>query len=171
MTDKLFDFNNANGNLVPVLKQMLEFIGTNLPAHAGIEKTVFNSRVILTELLTNSLKHSGSKSSLVHITINRLNVIITKTDHGKPLSLLGHNQLIPCKIPITNDILHTLYATAESNQQLCFTCEENNMEDILAIDDIVEHFGLLIITKAADNFTYNYDCIAKSNIFNVILSC
>ena len=161
-----FNFNNTNGNLIPALKQMLEFIGTNLRS----EKIAFSARVILTELLTNSLKHSGSTSSEVDIAISGKSVEITKTDYGRPLSLVTNNQVMPCKVPITNDILHTLYAIAKTTHQLHFVCEENNMDDILAIDDIVEHFGLLIITKAADNFTYSYDGSTKSNIFKVILN-
>jgi len=168
MVNKHFDFYNSGDNIVPALKQMLEFIGTNLPANARNEKMLFKARVILTELITNSLKHSGSSNTSMHIAIKGTDIVIIKTDVGKPLSLV--NNKTEGKVPITNDILHTLYAVTEATNQLYFVCEENKMEDILVIDDIVEHFGLLIITKASDNFTYNYDHTTKCNIFKVILT-
>jgi len=169
MANRQFVFLNNSDTLIAALKQMLEFVETNLPASTRAGKTIFNAKVVLTELLTNSIKHSGSSDTLITIEARNSSLLITKTDTGNPLSLID-NDLSSTKKPITNDILHTLYAVSERNDHLHFVCEENKMEDILAIDDIVEHFGLLIITKAADNFTYSYDHSTKSNIFKVILN-
>lgn len=166
MAKQQFEFINRSEHLIAVLKQMLHFINYSLPANAAAEDTIFKAKIIITELLTNSLKHSGTGSTLFDIEINDGALIIIKTDYGAPLSL---NSPAKQKVPVTNDILHTLYAVVDDENGIQFICEENNMDDILAIDNIVEHFGLLIITKATHQFVYNYDEQTKANIFKALL--
>lgn len=168
MAKKQFGFLNSYDSLIPVIKEVIGFINTNLPESAPVSEVLFNAKVIVTELLTNSLKHSGSNHTSIDVNISKKNVVITKTDHGRPLSLVGSAP--GGRIPITNDILHTLYAVKKAKGQLHFFYEENNLDDIVAIDDIVEHFGLLIITKAAGKFTYAYEAPTSTNIFKVILN-
>ena len=165
MVKQQFEFLNSVDHLTAVLKQMLNFIDNSLQDHPAAQQTVFKAKVIITELLTNSLKHSGTGSTLIDVVINRNKLEIIKIDFGAPLVLTHTTR----KLPITNDVLHTLYAIQKTQNKIQFICEENNLDDVMAIDDIVEHFGLLIITKAADNFTYIYEPEAKANKFKATL--
>lgn len=165
-----FEFITGNDKLTDALKQMLEFINDNLVANVPAINLLFKSKIILTELLTNALKHSLSRSTLVDITVESDNIIITKTDHGMPLPLIAYANSSVNKIPITNDILHTLYAIPEGKNTVRFGCEESTLEDLESIERIVEHFGLIIITKATDKFVYHYSEKTKANKFTATLN-
>lgn len=165
-----FEFSTGNDSLTSALQQMLEHINNNLVANVPAINLLFKSKVILTELLTNALKHSFSRHTLVEIAVESDNITITKTDHGIPLPLISYANTSENRIPITNDILHTLYAIPEGKNAVRFGCEESTLDDLESIDRIVEHFGLIIITKAADKFVYHYCEQTKANKFTVTLN-
>jgi anti-sigma regulatory factor (Ser/Thr protein kinase) len=165
MTKQQFEFLNSVDHLTAAIKQMLDFIDNSLRDHPAAKRTIFKAKVIITELLTNSLKHSGTGSTLIDVAINKNKLEIIKTDFGAPLVLTHAKR----KLPITNDVLHTLYAIQKAQNKIQFICEENNLDDVMAIDDIVENFGLMIITKAADNFIYIYEPGTKANKFKATL--
>jgi anti-sigma regulatory factor (Ser/Thr protein kinase) len=165
-----FEFTTGNNSLTSGLKQMLEFINDNLVANVPAISLLFKSKIILTELLTNALKHSFSRCTLIDITIESDGIVITKTDYGMPLSLIAYTNSLESKIPITNDILHTLYAIPEGKDKVRFGCEESTLDDLESIERIVEHFGLIIITKATDKFVYQYNEKTKANIFTATLN-
>jgi len=165
MVKQQFEFLNSVDHLTAAIKQTLHFIATSLPDNPAAKQTIFKAKVIITELLTNSLKHSGTANTLIDITVNEGELEIVKTDFGAPLNLNNANN----KAPVTNDVLHTLYAVQKSQNKIQFICEENNLGKVIAIDGIIEHFGLLIITRAADNFTYIYEPETKANKFKATL--
>lgn len=165
-----FEFITGNDNLTFSLKQMLQYINDNLVANVPAINLLFKSKIILTELLTNALKHSFSRYTLVEIAVESDNITIIKTDQGMPLSLIAYANSSEDKIPITNDILHTLYAIPDGKDTVRFGCEESTLDDLESIDRIVEHFGLIIITKAADKFLYHYCEQTKANKFTVTLN-
>jgi hypothetical protein len=167
---KQFEFITGSDNLTYTLQQMLAFINDNLVANVPAINLLFKSKIILTELLTNALKHSFSRYTLVDITVEDNSIVITKSDYGMPLSLIAYTNSTEEKIPITNDILHTLYAIPQGHDTIRFGCEESTMEDLEAIERIVEHFGLIIITKASDKFVYHYCEQTKANKFIVTLN-
>jgi hypothetical protein len=169
MTHKQFDFLNTSYSISADIKQIIGFIESALPAKSMVNELLFKAKIIVTELLTNSLKHSGINSTIIDVSLNDNLLTISKTDFGNPLNLITKNYPANIKIPITNDILHTLYAVIDSGKHVTFFCDENNMADILAIENIVEHFGLLIITKSADRFTYHFNEQTKKNIFVAML--
>src|ERR1700761_4449703 len=103
-----FEFITGTDNLTSSLKQMLEFINDNLVANVPAINLLFKSKIILTELLTNALKHSFSRYTLIDVTVQDHSIVITKTDHGMPLSLITYANSSEERIPITHDILHTL---------------------------------------------------------------
>jgi anti-sigma regulatory factor (Ser/Thr protein kinase) len=169
MAQKQFEFLNSNATTISVLRQILDYIKTVLPANTEADTLLFKTKVIITELLTNALKHSGSNSTLIDIKVTKKILTITKTDQGNPLSLIDKTNLTRDRITVTSDALHTLHARSTAKDQVQFLFEENNLDNITVIDNIVEHFGLLIITKAADIFVYTYDHHARSNTFIVTL--
>lgn len=165
-----FEFITGSNNLTSSLKEMLEFINDNLVANVPAINLLFKSKIILTELLTNALKHSFSRYTLIDVTVEDHSIIITKSDHGMPLSLITYANSSETRIPITHDILHTLYAIPEGKDAIRFGCEESTMKDLDEVQQIVEHFGLIIITKAADKFVYHYCAQTKANKFTVRLN-
>jgi hypothetical protein len=165
-----FEFINVSNNLTSALKEMLEFINDNLVENVPAISLLFKAKIILTELLTNAVKHSFSRSTLIDICVADNCIVLKKTDHGMPLSLIAYANTGEPRIPITNDILHTLYAIPEGNDTIRFACEEATMDDLVAIERIVEHFGLIIITKASDKFVYQYCESTKANIFTASLT-
>jgi hypothetical protein len=167
---KQFEFINTNNNLTSSLKEMLEFINDHLVENVPAISLLFKAKIILTELLTNAVKHSFSRCALISISIADNNISLSKTDYGMPLSLIAYANMGEPRIPITNDILHTLYAIPEGDNTIRFACEESTMDDLVAIERIVEHFGLIIITKASDRFVYKYSEDSKANVFTANLS-
>lgn len=165
-----FEFITGTDNLTFALKQMLEFINDNLIANVPAINLLFKSKIILTELLTNALKHSFSRYTLIDIAVEDKSIVITKTDQGMPLSLISYANSTQERIPITHDILHTLYAIPEGKDTIRFGCEDSTLQELEEVERIVEHFGLIIITKAASKFTYNYSEETKSNKFTVTLN-
>ena len=170
MAARQFEFSNRIDSVTTVLKQILEFINDTSPTEIEVNTLLFKAKIITIELLPNSLKHSGSKSTLINISLDDKKLTITKLDNGNPLKLIADINSTADKVPVTNDILHTLYARAKTKDQIHFTYEENKIGDLLVINDIVEHFGLLIITKAADEFIYAYNHQAKENAFIVTIN-
>lgn len=170
MATRQFEFSNRIDSLTAVLKRILKFINDTSPTETEVAALLFKAKIIIIELLTNSLKHSNSESTLIHVNMDEKGLIITKLDNGNPLSLLADTNSSQQKIPVSNDILHTLYARSKMKDQIHFSYEENKMNDIVKTNDIVEHFGLLIITKAADEFIYTYSHQTKENAFIVTIN-
>ncbi|SDS88684.1 hypothetical protein SAMN05216490_2019 [Mucilaginibacter mallensis] len=169
MAGKRFDFLNNDETITPVLKQILEYIKSALPAKVNADNTLFKAKIIITELLTNALKHSHSKNTIIDVKITNKILTITKTNYSDPLALIAKTNASRHTVAITKDMLHTLYAKFTAKDQLQFIYEENNIDDTSSINDIIEHFGLLIITKAADIFVYTYDHHLRSNTFVVTI--
>jgi anti-sigma regulatory factor (Ser/Thr protein kinase) len=169
MAKRQFEFKNSNNNISFLLKQLTNFVSDSLPLNADFGDMLFKTKIIVTELLTNSIKHSEGNSTLIDIEAKDGTLTIIKTDHDMPLDIIKPTGQGNRKKLITSDFLHTLFAVHEQDNQVQFICEENSLDDILMINDIVEHFGLLIITKSANKFTYTYDCAARANIFRVML--
>lgn len=165
-----FEFLNVNNNLTLALKEMLEFINDNLVENVPAISLLFKAKIILTELLTNAVKHSFSRNTLIDICVDDNCIVLKKTDYGMPLSLIAYTNTDETKIPVTNDILHTLYAIPEEKDTIRFACEEATINDLEEIDRIVEHFGLIIITKASDKFVYHYCEATNANVFTASLN-
>jgi hypothetical protein len=171
---KQFLLPNTRTSIKSSVQELLDFIVNQLPAHINKDGISFKIEVILIELLTNGIKHAGTKETFLDITVDENLINIDKKDFGNRYqpgnitSLLvhdpGHKELL------TKDGLHSMYAVVESDTRLKFTCEEVNDEEALDVNDLMEHFGLLIITKASDNFTYEYDIDMGLNTFSVQIS-
>ncbi|HVW13391.1 MAG TPA: hypothetical protein VHB54_06215 [Mucilaginibacter sp.] len=168
------EFDNGTGGLIASLQQMLEFISGRIPSGADAEDILFRSKVIITELLTNAIKHAGEGSTLFEIESDG-RLLIRKTDKGAPLYLMsekdhstesGSND----KKLISADPLNSLFAVKESENCIRFTSEESSIDDFLSVEQVMEHFGLLIIARSSDEFTYTYHSNTQSNVFSVSLN-
>jgi hypothetical protein len=174
-TDKLeFKFDNSADKLVSSLEYMLGHISGCIPAGADTEDLLFRCKVIITELLTNAIKHAGQSSTLFHIGMDEKKLVICKTDNGLPLYLIdaNHHQSVQDKPDhlkklISADPLSSLYANWESENHIRFTSEEGSLDDFLSVEEVMEHFGILIITNSSSEFTYTYKKETNANIFRV----
>jgi hypothetical protein len=171
---KQFLLPNTRQSIKPSVQELLDFVIRHIPAHVSTEGVSFKIEVILIELLTNGIKHAGTKETFLDITIDDESIHIDKKDFGNRYhpgnitSLLIHDP--GYKELLTKDGLHSMYAVVESDTQIKFVCEEVDDETVLDVSNLMEHFGLLIITKASDNFTYQYDIAKGLNTFSVLIS-
>lgn len=168
-----FEFGNSAAQLVSSLEYMLGQIGGNIPPRADKEDILFRCKVIITELLTNAIKHAGKSSTLFSIEMDAQKLIICKTDTGMPLYLVNtRNNTTNSNAEfnrrlISSDFLNSLYAIWESENNIRFASEDGSLNDSLPVEQVMEHFGILIITRSSDEFTYTYDRAARTNIFRV----
>lgn len=134
--------------------------------------TISNQRkikLILIELLTNSIKHSDEDATQIQLIIDHPQVSIHKLEKGLQIEFSAAQ-----KIPF-DDI--------EKSLRISFS-KENNHEiqpldqykfkflnpiraNELSLDHLPEHFGFYIITLASDSFIYQYDPELKENRYIV----
>lgn len=164
---------NTSQSLVGTMRHILDFVSTNLPQQVAAENIYFKLKVITTELLSNALKHVTDAESAIQVYIDHEQVVIQKTDHGTPFKPINGtfsaNAPAGHIIPISSDAMHRVYAVVENGSTVRFACDEHNTNKPIDINEVSEHFGLLIITKTADQFTYAYDAASGLNTFNVSL--
>jgi hypothetical protein len=169
-----FQFDNSAGKLVSSLEHMLGQITGHIPSQADKEDILFRCKVIITELLTNAIKHAGKGGTRFDIEMDAQKLIICKTDTGMPLYLVNTRNNNTTKDGaelnkrlISADFLNSLYAIWENENHIRFASEEGSLDDFLPVEQVMEHFGILIITRSSDEFTYTYDKAARSNVFRV----
>ena len=133
-------------------------------------------KMVLVELLTNSLKHSGQSQTFIETALWTDKIILTKKDTGEPFSVEVEGARL--KWPLTTiaagasftiygDATATLKATLTDACALHFFMEEAQIADadIDIINNLWEHFGLMIITRACHRFQYAYDASSGTNEF------
>lgn len=167
-----FEFDNSTNALIASLQHMLEYITGIIPEGADSEDILFRCKVIVTELLTNAIKHAGENTTLFDIETDGRYLVIRKTDHGAPLYLVDMHNHTTTDQPankklISADPLNLLYAHWESENSIRFISEESSIDDFTSVEQVMEHFGILIISRSADEFTYTYHKKDKSNIFKI----
>jgi len=168
-----FVFSTVANSSIISLKEILDFVNNNLPDNIAKVPVNFKVKVIVSELLNNAIKHAGDAETTFHIFIDDETIGIQKTDYGRrfnPNNLLSMPGTSPgTRIKISEDVIHKVYAIIENQSMIRFTCVEDTTVSFPDVLDIMEHFGLLIITKSADKFTYEYDYVTGLNKFSVIL--
>jgi hypothetical protein len=132
---------------------------------------------IVTELLTNAVKHSGMEECILTFEQNNEQLVLEKEDTGKPLMLFENNSGKVINWPLQNlseplefQIYHNgteslKVRSTEPDSADFFVEQLDDVEMPGLLIDTSEHFGLLILTKASDEFTYTYDPVLKINRF------
>lgn len=156
----------------PFLEEVFAFVKQYLPQKAA--QLAFRVKVAVIELLTNGIKHCGDGTTEIELLAGGDQLTIIKTDSGKPLILKqGDEQLWPVTpahpnpVKIYADALNGLFARALSATSLTFYTEEYPPDTDFA--DISEHYGLMIISRASNRFTYEFDQKSGKNIFTVTI--
>jgi len=135
--------------------------------------------MILVELLTNSLKHSGQDNTVLKVGTAGNKISIRKTDTGNGLAVRCGENLLEWPLPgrhhtdeiitIYSDSSAVLKAKLHNNCCLRFFIEETEETNPVNISSLAEHFGLMIITRACDTFDYEFDIDTCTNCFTVTL--
>ncbi len=176
---KSFLFHNKAEESTSVINRCLKYLDDRRESLRVPELTKSKLKWTVTELLINGVKHSGESVSNLNFVFGESQLIVTKEDFGKPLKLKvfeGKKELV---WPVDNaDLGHAfevyrngidiLLVQAKSNDEAHFIISEQ--EDISMpslLEETSEHFGLMIIAKAADSFEYLWNRQKKSNIFSV----
>lgn len=173
MSGHKFEFIPQSGSFIPLLQDMLNYVAqqcTGLPEEVT-DRLMFGAKTILTELLTNAIKHSGTVNTWIRIQLVDEALHLTKTDKGWPLTLLQHPELTVTgnKVVLSRDAFHVLLATAALERMICFECAEIIPPGVPDISTLPEHFGFLMIARLSSAFYYQYQPNSGTNIFSVKL--
>lgn len=174
MSGKLFRqfvLPNTRESMIESLIEIRAFINEFLPAHAANADLSFKVEMVMTELLTNALKHVTDAETCVRIYMDDSYLTIEKTDFGSQFNPNNFADIFKqspgYKILLTYDELHSVYAVLEMNDTVRFICEQKKNRNKIDINGVGEHFGIVIISRAAEAFTYHYDTSSGLNRFNV----
>ncbi|MBE9586354.1 hypothetical protein IM792_18015 [Mucilaginibacter sp. JRF] len=164
-THKEFVFLNDKSVLTASLKEVLAYVeectGASLTENYDL---FFKVKSIITELLTNGFKHSRTSTVNLVIDIDKHSLSIQKYDSELPVTF-GSSDINDGKKLLSYDIMCRLFANYRSVYDVSFIIEDCHDDELPEIDNLTEHFGLLIITKCADEFNYYYDQQNKVNLF------
>ncbi|MES2062083.1 MAG: ATP-binding protein [Bacteroidota bacterium] len=174
---KAFVFNNHADGLYTLVTDMITYI----QQHAQVsEATTARLKMIMVELLTNALKHANQSATAIKVELTGDKVSIQKKDSGNGLAILCGDNLLEWPLPgvhhageiitIYSNGDATLKANLKDNCTLQFFIEETENADPVDINTLAEHFGLMIITRACDAFTYHFDVDTCSNNFIVSIA-
>lgn len=150
------------------------WIADYLPLNKDEEGILFRCRLILSELITNAIKHSLVNDITLEITVDRLFIEIKRFDHGKRFFLVLENQseYYPLndaragqQIMVFKDKMYNLVAMVKNSFLIDFKLQEY-VDVEHDIKDTLEHFGLIILTKSSSRFSYRFDPDTHTNIFS-----
>jgi hypothetical protein len=143
----------------------------NYVLHAILEHTelhISNQRrikLILVELLTNSIKHSDESTTQLQLIIDHPQLSIHKLEKGLQIEFSSAQQ-----IPFDNIDKTLRISFSEANNHQIQPLDKYRFQflnpvraDNLTLDHLPEHFGFYIITLASDSFIYQYDPKLKEN--------
>lgn len=169
-------FTNKIEDISGTLNTCISYIQTNadFPGESLILQKI---KWVLTELLTNAVKHSGTSSTILTIKVLEEEIIFIKEDIGNPVSLYlpeeGKHLTYPFnhhisskKVLIYGNQTDALMAHIQPDNSIIFINSEVELpESEELLSDISEHFGLMIIAKCTDHFTYTFTESDRTNRF------
>lgn len=171
---KAYSFEKNHEKLYPLALEIVDTLKEELGGQLA-ERIERECRVVIIELLTNALKHVEEQSVVVKSRVEQGRIIISKIAQGKKLWMLDHlvqpdEDHPPAQLAIYEDVLSTLYAVREDHNLCCFKITEHDLLSSFPVEGLLEHYGLLLITRCSDRFTYRYNPVTGENIFTVEIS-
>lgn len=161
------------------LEEMLHCIEEQLPGDTDHAHVLKKAKWVLTELVTNAYKHSGQPDMDISIYFGEENLRIVKYDYGRPLSLQlidGSTMCWPLeetardsRCHIFEDNLNALGAHIDAEGRATFFIEPKTASQQELREDMNEHFGLIIIARACEQFTYQYEAVSGKNVFTSVI--
>ena len=174
---KKFVFNNHADGLYPLVTEVIEYI---IQKEKIADDTIAKLKLVLVELLTNSLKHSGGEKTTIEVATKGDQITIKKTDSGNGLAIRCNGNLLEWPLPgkhhanrvltVYTDANVILKAKLTNNCCLQFFIEETEQTGPLDINALTEHFGLMIITRACQTFVYEFDIDSCTNNFTASIN-
>lgn len=129
-------------------------------------------KMILIELVTNSIKHSETGVSKIKLVIDQPHLTIQKFEKGLQIEFSCASQQFPfqemdktLKISFSEENRHHIQTLGKYKFKFL-----NPYVEGLSIEHMPEHFGFYIITMASDSFIYQYDPEIKENRYIVNLN-
>jgi anti-sigma regulatory factor (Ser/Thr protein kinase) len=169
---KTFLFNNHADGLYPLVTDMIAYVHQYAQVSEAITARL---KMIMVELLTNAIKHANQSTTAIKVELTGNKVSIQKKDPGNGLAILCGENLLEWPLPgvhhagkiitIYNNGDTALKAKLKDNCNLQFFIEETENVHPVDINTLAEHFGLMIITRACDTFTYHFDVDSCTNNF------
>jgi hypothetical protein len=172
-TSKRFAFNNHPDELYQLTMTIIAHVSQAIDVN---DEAVFKLKMVLIELLTNSIKHTGKAGSDIEVTLTGDEIIIIKADSGNPFEISAGTEKIAWPVPkeflnktidMYGDLTGMLKARLDDDCRVSFFVKEANLldADSKLINNLTEHFGLLIITRACERFEYVFDTEKATNKF------
>jgi anti-sigma regulatory factor (Ser/Thr protein kinase) len=177
---KKFVFNNETEGIYPLTVQIISYI-QNIAKDIVDDDAGFRIKIILLELLTNSLKHMGDDVTRIGIDLKNDKLYISKQDKGRPLQIntrqalltwpLTNSKFARNEIAIYGDGFGTLKGRVKNSNQLEFFTEDFDVQyvDKETIIGLNEHYGLMIIARASDAFSYKHKPGTGVNTFTSVI--
>lgn len=159
--------NDPDGILIyvnEVISALEERIELNL-------ELVRNIKLILVELVTNSIKHSKDENALIEVSINHPTLTIQKVDKGLQIEFAGDGHNIPF-VDVNKTVMVSFSENKKHHIKILDKYQFKFLDaykEGISIDYMPEHFGLYIITLASDSFVYQHDPKLQENRFIVNL--
>jgi anti-sigma regulatory factor (Ser/Thr protein kinase) len=164
---QVFTFDNQPKSITHCSQTILAYIEPLLTNNGQARALLLRAKFIIGELLNNAVKHSGTHQTKITVELIDQILTISKIDNGAPFNLVAEIEKQDAHLIVSSDVMHLLYAIKKDENTVGFFCKENLTFE-LDVNKLAEHLGLLIITKAADEFTYHYQ--KPTNTFNVKLN-
>ncbi|MET3113870.1 anti-sigma regulatory factor (Ser/Thr protein kinase) [Pedobacter sp. CG_S7] len=145
--------------------KVINAISRHVSLTAKIQRKI---KLILIELVTNSIKHSEDPDALIRLTIKHPKLTIEKVDVGLQIKFQGAEQ-----IPFQEANKNIKVSFSENNSYHVKIIDQYRFQFIdsfnenMNIDRMPEHFGLYIITMASDSFEYQHNPKSNENTFIV----
>jgi hypothetical protein len=158
--DKIYEYTKD------ILTTLLEHIDLDL----GYQRRI---KLIVVELLTNSIKHSSEATTAIQLVIDQPHLSIHKVEKGLKIAFSSNSPQIPFED--VKNILNISFSESNTHNiqplgAYKFQFLKPAPEEELDITQMPEHFGLYIITLAADSFVYQYDPELGENTYTVRLN-
>ncbi len=151
-------------------RTILSSIQEHMALDIGYQRRI---KLIMIELMTNSIKHTTEKNTIIEMTIDYLHLSIQKIEKGLKIQFSASSPQLPFEeldkilnVSFSEANKHHIQPLSEFKFKFLKPCEEDDM----TIDQIPEHFGLYIITMASDSFVYQYNPELGENSFIVHLN-
>lgn len=166
--------------ITPLLEEVVKAITPLLPVQESRhEEIAFKSRVIVSELVTNTLKHTQQKTTVLDALIYADKLCFVRRDFCAPLQFPATSAReaiswpFPAarngeKIVVYEDDLNALQLTV-TTRGATFSVIPKPAEDC-NINSLHEHFGLLLICLSCDAFSYEYIPDTQENIFTTCIN-
>ena len=131
--------------------------------HTGADEysnMLMKARWVLTELVTNVYKHGSETAAQLTLYIKEESLLFEVSDAGhvfKPSVLDDVTGEVPGeikKVKLSDYGAFTVFMLAADNE-VQFVAEEAHTA--LEVEELPEHYGMLIITNACSSFVYTYN--------------